>query len=490
MNKPIRMVAIFCMLLFVALMANATYLQFFSSKELNARAENRRVVVENFSRERGPITVGEQVVAESVASDDQYKFQRTYPKPYLYAPVTGFFSYEYGTRAIEESQNSVLSGEDERLFVTRLVDLVNNAQPKGGRVQLTINPTAQQAAYDALQNVGDGVRGSVVALEPSTGKILAMVSLPSYDPNKLASHDLDEARDAWGTLNSDEKSPGSPMINRGVQTRLPPGSTFKVVTAAAALENGLADGVDGLVPGGPSFQLPQSSSEIGNGGRSCGTDRIPLRQALEQSCNTTFLSLADQLGSEKMAEQAEKFGFNSHYLDDFPNQAESVYPTDGDAPQTSLTGIGQWNVSATPLQMAMVMAGVANGGTVMRPYMVDEVLSSDLEQLDSTSDEELSQAVSPETADALTEALVSTVQSGTASPAQIPGVEVAGKTGTAENCDDCANYAWFTSFAPADDPQVAVAVMIENYEGDPNDIAGGRLGGPVAKAVMEAVISK
>lgn len=488
MNKPIRTIAIFCLFLFLLLMANATYLQFFQAEELNTRAENRRVVVENFSRERGAITVGREVIAESRPSDDEFQFQRTYPKPLLYAPVTGYFSYEYGTRAIEQSENPVLSGEDDRLFVTRLVDMVNNNQPKGGRVQLTLDPVAQKAAYDALKGVSPGVRGAVVAIEPGTGKILAMVSLPSYDPNLLASHDFDAVRQSWNKLTDEEQSPGTPMLNRSVQTRLPPGSTFKVVTAAAALENGLVDNADGLVPGGETYQLPQSSAKIGNGGRSCGSDRIPLRQALEQSCNTTFLALADELGSEKMAEQAEKFGFNEAYLKDFPNQAESVYPTDGDAPQTALTGIGQWNVSATPLQMAMVMAGVANDGVVMRPYIVDEVLSSDLEKLDSTDSEALSEAMSSDSADALTDALVSTVESGTASPGGIPGVQVAGKTGTAENCDDCSNYAWYTSFAPADDPKVAVAVMIENYEGDPNDIAGGQLGGPVAKAVMEAVI--
>lgn len=493
MNKPIRTMAVFTLLLFVALMLNVTYLQYFRAGALNEDTRNRRVIDEAFSRDRGPIVVGQSPVAQSKKVDDRYEFQRTYAQPFKYSAVTGFFSF-YSQTGIEQTQNQVLSGDDPRLFVTRLVDLVSNASPKGGRVQLTIDPQAQTAAYDALSALGPETQGAVVAIEPSSGKILALVSLPSYDPNRLASHDLTGVADAYQRLNDDDRQP---LLNRAIATRLPPGSTFKVVTAAAALENGLVDGPNGKVPGGPSYQLPLTRGDSGlidNGGRSCGTGEIPLTQALEQSCNTTFLALADQLGVEKLTAQAEAFGFNARYLDDLAPQAESVYPgpqgsDEPDAAQTALTGIGQWNVAATPLQMALVMAGVANNGVVMKPYLVDQVLSPDLAVLSRTDGSEFSRATSPETAATLTETLVNTVVRGTASPAAIPGVQVAGKTGTAENCQGCKNYAWFTSFAPADDPQVAVAVMIQNADVAPDDIAGGRLGGPIAKAVMEAVIA-
>ena len=259
MNKPIRTMASFCLVLFLALMLNATYLQYVRADDLNDDARNRRVAIAAFSRERGAILVGRNPVAESVASDDEFEFQRTYPAPFKYAHLTGYFSY-FSQTGIEQTQNEVLSGEDSRLFVTRLVDLIQNSTPQGGRVQLTINPAAQDAAFDGLRALGDDVEGAVVALEPTTGRVLAMVSSPSFDPNRLASHDIAEVTDTYEVLNDDERMP---LLNRGIQTALPPGSTFKLVTAAAALESGAYD-ADSLVPGGRDFKLPQSSVRIPN----------------------------------------------------------------------------------------------------------------------------------------------------------------------------------------------------------------------------------
>ncbi|MDN4172235.1 penicillin-binding protein 2 [Nocardioides sp. SOB77] len=486
MNKPIRTISIFCLLLFLALMVNATYLQYQAAGDLNDDPRNRRVIDAAYSRERGAILVGRDSVAVSEPVDDQFEFLRTYPQPFKYAPLTGFFAYSYGASGIERTQNDVLSGEDSRLFVTKLVDLVSNDESEGGNVQLTIDPAAQDAAYAGLSALGRGTQGSVVALQPSSGKVLAMVSLPTYDPNNLASHDFSEVSDTWDRLSDD---PAQPLLNRAIQTTLPPGSTFKVVTAAAAIDAGLYT-ADDLVPGGATYQLPLTSDDTGlidNEGRPCGTDRIPFTQAMEQSCNTTFAALAGEVGAERMLETAEAFGFNSDYLEDLRPQAESVYPGKLDAAQLGQTGIGQYEVRATPLQMAMVVAGIANGGVVMRPYLVDEVQSADYEVLDKTEPTELSQAVQPQTADEVTELMVATVENGTASPAAIQGVEVAGKTGTAQSGDpDRPPYAWFVSFAPDED--IAVAVVIENAEISRSEIAGGALGGPIAKAVMEAVI--
>ncbi|PVG84090.1 cell division protein FtsI [Nocardioides gansuensis] len=485
MNKPIRTIAVFCLLLFLALLGNATYLMYVDAGDLNADAKNRRVITAAFSRERGAILVGKEPVARSVPSDDEYDFQRRYPKPFMYAPITGFFSY-YSQSGIERSQNDVLSGDDSRLFVTRLVDMLSNAEPKGGNVELTLDPEAQQAAWDGLQALPGDARGAVVALEPTTGRVLAMVSNPTYDPNVLASHDFSAVTKAYEQLEADL---ADPLINRGIGTTLPPGSTFKLVTAAAAIESGNYD-ASSMVPGGSSFQLPQSTSRIGNhDGGNCGGNRITLTQAMQVSCNVTFLTLANELGIEKMTAQAEAFGFNSTALEDLGGQARSLYPPTMDPPQTAMSGIGQASVTATPLQMAMVAAGIANGGTVMRPYLVDEVRAPNLDVLDQSQPEELSQAVSRATADELTDMLVATVESGTATPAQIPGYQVAGKTGTAQSTPDRPPYAWFVSFAPADDPRVAVAVMVEASETARDEIAGGTLGGPIAKAVMEAVIT-
>jgi penicillin-binding protein A len=489
MNKPIRTISIFCLLLFLALMLNATYLQYWKAGALDDNPQNRRVLVASYSRERGAILVGRNPVAESVESNDEYKYQRTYPKPFEYAPITGWFSY-YSSTGIEQTKNDVLSGDDSRLFVTKLVDLLSNDPTKGGNVQLTINPAAQDAAYKGLDNLPGNVQGAVVAIEPSTGKILAMVSLPTYDPNKLASHDLNEVSDTFDRL---EKDPAQPLLNRAIQTRLPPGSTFKIVTAAAAIEKGIYNASD-TVPGGVTYQLPLThgpTGQIDNEGRNCGANgtRIPFTQAMGQSCNTSFAAIADEVGAEDMTKTAEGFGFNSHYLDDLSPQAESVFPTGIDEAQLGQTGFGQFDVSATPLQMAMVGAGLANGGTVMRPYLVDEEQSADLDVIDKTEPQELSRAVSPSTASEVTKLMVSTVDDGTAFPAAIPGIKVAGKTGTAQaGQSDRSPYAWFVSFAPADNPEVAVAVMIQNADIPRSEIAGGQLGGPIAKAVMEAVI--
>ncbi|MBF4768531.1 penicillin-binding protein 2 [Nocardioides agariphilus] len=489
MNKPIRTISLFCMLLFIALMANATYLQYWQADALNKDGRNRRIIQEAFSRERGPILVDGETVALSVKSDDAYKFQRTYPTPFRYAPVTGWFSY-YSQTGIEQTQNDVLSGDDSRLFVTRLVDLVNGNNTKGGRVSLTLDPKAQKAAYDGLRALGEDVQGAVVAINPTTGQILANVSLPTYDPNVLASHDFASVSENYDRLNQD---PAKPLLNRAIQTTLPPGSTFKLVTAAAAIESGNYD-ASSMVPAGATYQLPLTSGETGlvdNEGRSqCNPKRIPFEVAMEWSCNTTFAQLAIEVGAEAMQKQAEAFGFNEHYLDDLGPQAVSVYPTGTDKPQTGQTGFGQFEVRATPLQMAMVAAGIANGGTVMKPYLVDEVQSADLDILDKTTTTPLHDAVSPTTANELTKLMVATVNEGTADDARIDGIEVAGKTGTAQSgVPGKPPYAWFVSFAPADDPQVAVAVMIESVPGkDTSEIAGGALGGPIAKAVMEAVI--
>lgn len=488
MNKPIRTISMFCLLLFVALMLNATYLQFWKADSLDDDPRNRRVIEAAYSRERGAILVGRDPIAESVPSGDRYEFQRTYPVPFRYAPITGYFSY-FSQTGLEQSQNEVLSGEDPRLFVTKLVDLLSNNPNKGGSVQLTIDADAQEAAYEGLDALPGAVQGSVVALDPSSGKILAMVSLPTYDPNKLASHDLDEVSDTYDRLLADESEP---LLNRAIQTTLPPGSTFKLVTAAAAIESG-AYTADDLVPGGATYQLPLTSGESGlidNEGRDCGTDRIPFRQAMAQSCNTTFAALANEVGADAMLEQAEAFGFNSDYLEDLRPQAKSIFPFEMDAAQTGQSGIGQFEVRATPLQMAMVAAAIANNGVVKRPYIVDEVQSAEYDVLEKTDDSDLSQAISSSTASDLTALLVETVENGTASPAAIDGITVAGKTGTAQSGqDDVAPYAWFVSFAPAEDPQVAVAVMIESADIPRGEIAGGQLGGPIAKAVMEAIIN-
>jgi penicillin-binding protein A len=487
MNRPIRLLSIGCILLFMALLLNVNYVQFVNADDLSSMPGNTRVQVAEFSRERGPILVADDTAAVSRPVKDRFEFQREYPRAKPYAHVTGFYSFLFGSSGIELSQHSLLSGSDPRLFVNRVVDLVTSEEPQGGSVMLTLDRAAQRAAYQGLDDLPGNAKGAVVALRPETGEVLAMTSVPSYNPNRLASHDFDATEKAWEDLNS---APGEPMFNRATQGIYPPGSTFKMVTASAALETGKYS-PESSVTGTASLDLPLTTTNMVNeSGGSCGAETITLRQALAVSCNTAFADLGLELGAKKIAEQAEKYGFGQDVLDDLPADEDSQFPQNPDAPQTAFSAIGQFDVAATPLQMAMIVAGIANDGTVMKPHLVSEVRAPDLSTIEETQPEEFSQATSPETAEAMQSMMVSVTNVGTGSTGAIPGIEVGSKTGTAQSSEDRAPYAWYVSFAPADNPQVAVAVFVEDANVSRDQISGSGLGGPIAKSVMEAVINR
>ncbi len=488
MNRPIRNIAIACLVLFAALLININYVQFVEADSLNTKNGNKRVINEEFSRDRGPILVNGKPVAESVKSKDEYKFQRRYPDGGLYAPLTGYFSYVYGRGGLENSQNGVLSGSDNRLFVNRVVDLISNKQPKGGSVELTIDPLAQKTAASGLQALGKNTKGAVVALDPRTGAVLAMVSQPSYDPNRLASHKFGAVQKAWQDLTTDKDQP---MINRGTQQTLPPGSTFKLITAAAALANGIKP--SDQVKAGTTLKFPGIQYTLGNeNGSNCGGNKITFERALNVSCNVAFGGIAGKLGQSKLAAQAAKFGFGADPLTGLPS-SPSRFTTSGgklEAPQLAQSGIGQYEVAVTPLQMAMVAAGIANDGSVMTPYVVRTVRSPNLHTLDQAQPQQLSQAMSASNAAKLRQMMVSTVQVGTATSARIAGVDVGAKTGTAQSTKDRPPYAWFVSYAKAGNKQVAVAVLVQSSNTARDEIAGGRLAGPIARAVMQAVVGQ
>jgi len=477
-NRPIRRVAFVTMVMFALLLANITFNVLFRQEALAANPQNRRVRDAEFAQNRGSILgAGKTEIASTKPSSDRFKYQRTYPGGRLYASVTGFYSYDHGSTGIEASYNRQLAGTDSSLVVRRLIDSITGRTPQGASVQTTIVPKVQQAAATALGSQ----KGAVVALDPKTGAVLALVTSPTYDPNEIATHNVAAAQKAYEGL---VKDPTRPLSNRAAREIYPPGSTFKLVTAAAALEDGkqpssLVDAPNALRLPGTNVYLPNSTD--------CGGTKITITQALRVSCNTAFANLGLELGQDKLRAQATKFGFNQRHLGELGGVA-SQFPDQMNEAQLALASIGQFDVAASPLQMAMVSAGVANDGVVMDPYVVSMVQAPDLKPLETHKPAMLSRAMSTANAKELQQMMITVVESGTGVNAQIPGVIVGGKTGTAQSDPKRKPFAWFTSFAASGNSEVAVAVIIEDADVPRNDIGGGRLAAPIAKAVMEAAL--
>jgi len=484
MNRELKRVTILIFAMFLTLMTSTTIVQAFQNENLGANKNNSRSLYASYSTERGPILVDGRPVAQSVPSNDHFKFQRTYPNGPLYAPVTGYFTLGKGSTMIEHSLTDELSGTANSQFLQKVDSIITGQEPKGASVELTIDPTAQQAAFDAL---GD-YQGAIVVTQPKTGRILAMVSKPTFDPNLRTNHDPDAAAKAYDTLNADLTKP---LVNRAIKGDLnPPGSVFKLVVASAAFESGKYT-PESLLPNPKTFQLPGSNLVIRNaGGDDCGGgETASIATAVELSCNVPLAKLGLELGSKALLEQAKKYGFNVSY--DIPMSVEpSVFPTVMDEAQTALSSFGQFEVRATPLQMAMVSAGIANGGIIMQPNLVEAVRNPDLSPIRQFQPKVFSQAISARSAAWLTAIMVGGVNTGAASNARISGVEVAGKTGTAENAANDPYTFWFTGFAPAGEPRYAITVLVENGGGLGQSGFSSLITAPIAKKVLEAVLKK
>lgn len=474
MNGPIRKVASFVAILMAALLVNLTWISVVRTESLNDDGRNRRVRDAEFSRHRGTILVGNAPIAQSVERTGRFPYVRTYAEPELWSSVTGWYSYDYARSGLEQSYNQQLAGTSSSQAASRVVDILSGRQGRGANLSTTLNPAAQAAAVRALGNQ----RGAVVAMDYATGEILALVSTPTYDPNRLATVDLAAEREAWSELLN---AADEPLKNRAVREVYPPGSTFKLITAAAALEDGMVPATEVDAPA--SLRLPNSSRSMGNS-TNCGGTRVSLEQALKTSCNTAFGNIGLELGADKMIEMAEKFGFNHDQLIDI-TAAASRFPTEIDEAQTALTAIGQYDVAASPLQIVQVAAAIANDGEMMKPYLVSTVTNRDLTVLSSQSPERIGRPISEATARHLQQMMIATVEDGTGQPAQISGVVIGGKTGTAETAPERPPYAWFVGYA--EDPQVAVVAFVENADVERNDISGGRLAAPIFKAVVEAL---
>lgn len=484
MNQSIRRLSLVIMVMFLTLLGSVTYTQYIAAPDLNADGRNSRTLYREFGRDRGPILVEGEPIVTSEPVDDEFKYQRVYEDPKLYAHITGFFSITYGATGIEHAETEALNGTADSLFYDRIRNLFTGEPTRGGSVELTIDPRAQQAAAQAL---GDQV-GAVVALDPKTGEILALVSNPTYDPNLLASHNTKDVAASYEELTED---PSRPMANRAIAGHLyPPGSVFKLVTAAAALESDEWTS-DSVIPAPVELELPQTTATIKNyGGASCSPDdEMPLADAFEISCNTAFAQLGLDMGEQELAQQATAFGFGVNR--EIPLKVTpSKFPSDLNPPQLAQSSIGQFDVQVTPLQIALLSSAIANDGIPMEPHLVRTVRSADLSVRSRTNPEALARSVTSATASALRDMMVEVVESGTGTAARIPGIEVAGKTGTAQHAPDQAPHAWFTAFAPADDPQVALAVIVENGGSLGSEATGGSVAAPIAKSVIEAVLDE
>ncbi|MDR1449179.1 MAG: penicillin-binding protein 2 [Propionibacteriaceae bacterium] len=485
MNRPIRLVGLVMSLMVFALLANLTYFVVGREPALAADPANQRAVQADFDRQRGQILAASTVIAETApaAAGGAFSRQRVYPNGPLYAPVTGYYSYVYGSRGLEHSFDKELAGTAADQWWQRLADTLAGRTPVGATVQTTIDPVLQQLAAEKL---GDA-KGAVVVLDPSTGAVRALVSSPSYDPNKLASHDFAAVEAAWSDLLAD---PGKPLSNRAARETYPPGSTAKLVVAAAALAAGYSP--DSLIDTPATVQLPNSSSVLPNAS-ACGNSQQTLANALRLSCNTSFALLGNQLGAEALRNQAEKFGFNRTHLDAIgdaasvylarPDDKGDITPVEPDQAQLMMSSIGQWEIAASPLQMALVAAAIANDGVLMEPYLVSEIRAPNLNVLYS-HEPQPSQAMEPADAQALQEMMLGVVASGTGTRAQLAGTAVGGKTGTAEWQPGQPPYAWFTAYAH--DPDVVVAVFIESAGGEASDTAAGQLTGPIVRDLIAA----
>lgn len=494
MNAPLRRAGVVVMVLFGLLFANLNWVQAYKADEYRTSPYNARVQVDEYKRPRGIIEVGGKALAENRATDGELKYLRVYPFKSQFAHVVGYKPVNLGATGIEQAEDEFLAGTSDRLFADRVRDMFTGEDTAGGNVMLTLSLRAQDAAIKGLANNDVGsTRGAAVALDPTTGAIQALVSMPSFDPNPLASHDTKAAQAAYDKLAADKQGP---LKNRALGEVLPPGSTFKVIDTAAALESGYE--LNTRIPAGPIYQPPTSGTPIRNSSPGvCPEAQVTLIQALTESCNTGFARLAVDLGSAKIKEKARAFGFEDTDLKvgnldggGLPVAASrtgDIQNPDGSEDKAALaqSGIGQNNVRMTPLQGAMIAATVANGGERMRPYLVQQLLGPDRRTISTASPKKLNNPISGDVAADLQQAMVSVVENGTGKRARINGYTVGGKTGTAQDGDDPEDHGWFIGFVLKDGkPISAVCVLLERA----GESGGSSEAAKIAGQIMQAVI--
>ena len=482
MNQAIRNTWIAVMLLFVLSLGSLSYVQFFAAKDLNANPLNNRQLFKEFDLPRGAILVDGKPIAESVATDGQFKYQRVYTDPELYAHLTGFYSLANGSTQLESAMNPQLTGQSQDQFFDRLVNLFSGKENEGASVELTIDGKLQKFVYGLIP---DGTRGTIIVSEPKTGNILAMASKPSYDTNLLAVHSSKQAAANMKKL-SDTKDL-SPYRNPAIGNLIAPGSTFKIFDMVAGLESGKYK-ADTMLANPPTIKLPGTNTSLPNfeGGNCAARPEATFAFIVAQSCNTPFVKMSEELGKEPFQDVTERFGFGQQVQ--IPMRVvPSVFPQDPSPDELGLSVIGQKDVKATPMQMNMAAMGIANDGVIMEPNLIKQVIAPDLRVLSESKPKEFSTAVSKDIADKVTDLMRGPVKSGTAVRAQVPGLDIAAKTGTSQLGDGSGLVnSWITGFAPADDPQVAVTIVFEKIDFK----TGSSLTSPNLKKILEAVFNQ
>ena len=493
MNRALFRLSLACLAMFVLLLINVNYVQAFESNSLANRPGNARTFDEQFQFQRGSIvadgTGGPTTIAESLpvkgSTTGNTTFQRHYPNGPAYAPITGYDSI-YGATGVEAAYSKYLAGTASSLTVHNLISLLSGKPKQGASVYLTVSPKAQQAAYHALQTDG-GHQAGVVAIDPSTGAILAMASNPSYDPNLLTTFD-------GTTLNKVDKQlltdPSQPLLNRAINETYPPGSSFKIITSSAGFSTGKVAGPTATISAPQPLRLPNGNFLNNDADENCFGGNPQVIQAFLLSCNTAFANIGMKVGGPTLQSYANKFGWNDPNLTIPMQVSPSVIPRITDPSFTAMSSIGQFDDQATPMQEAMDAAAIANHGTLMRPYLLKYVQAPDLTQLAATTPSVLSQAVTSKVASDVQSMMVRVTQDPngtayqTAGPPAVGSLVIAGKTGTAENTVSGAGLddAVFTCFAPANNPQIAVGVIVK----------GGGFGAdaaaPIAVKIIEAYL--
>jgi peptidoglycan glycosyltransferase len=493
-NPPLRKAGVVILVLFGLLFANLNWVQAYKADKYRTNPHNGRVQVAEYKRARGVIEAGGTALAESKATDGALKYLREYPEKQVYAPVLGYKPVNGASTGIEKSEDEFLAGTSDKLFADRISDMFTGDNTGGGNVVLSIKPKAQEAAYDGLIHNERGVdKGAAIAIDPRTGAIQAMVSMPSFDPNPLVSHDKATAAAAYKKLNGDKDQP---LLNRAVSETLPPGSTFKTIVTAAALENGYSENTS--IPAGETYE--HDGAVIHNAeDETCPGSTISLKEALVESCNTGYAQLGVKLGADTIKKTAQAFGFEQTDLTvgdledgGLPvatSHTGTIANADGstDGGALAQSSIGQRDVRMTAMQGALMAATVADGGKQMRPYLVSQLLSPDRRPIYTVDPQTLRTPISGNVASTMQDMMEGVVESGTGTSAAISGMKVGGKTGTAQNAEGAPPHGWFIGFAfdSSGQPVSAVCVMLENVPGGHASGEAARIAGLIMKAAAK-----